>query len=163
MPLFHAVMYVDESEGVDRIEPMPERVWGLRVECASCKEESANTMYVNAEETHEREGGTHHFVWKCKACKSDVTVDVMPVPAGSGYYSAVEDNAANIIAVFEVRGGQPTAMEVDNQWVVVANSGARFEEADLSEDWCDYDEKGQMSVTVSGVTVEFDKAKKAKR
>ncbi|KPI83769.1 hypothetical protein ABL78_7185 [Leptomonas seymouri] len=162
MPLYHAIMCVDECEGVERIEPMPGRAWGMRFICSSCREESSTFMYVSNDELYKREGGSHHFVSKCKACKSDVTADVMQVPAGSGYFSAVEDNALNVVASFEVRGGQPTAMEVNDQWVVVANSGATFEEVDLSVDWCDYDEKGQTSVTVSGVTVEFEKAKKLK-
>ena len=160
MPLFHAVMHVVESEGVDRVVPVPGRGWGLRLECFSCKEESTNFMYVNEAEAHEREGGFHNFVSKCRLCKSHITVDIVPVPSGSGYYSAVESNAPNIIASFEVRGGHPTTMEIDNQWTVVAESGATFEEVDLSEDWCDYDEKGQMSVVISGVSVEFEKAKR---
>jgi hypothetical protein len=162
MPLFHAVMCVEETEGVERIAPVQGRVWGLRFTCASCREESVHFMYVNEAELHEREGGTHHFISKCKSCKNDVTADIMQPPAGTGYFSAVEENAPNIIASFEVRGGQPTAMEIDNKWIVTANSGAKFEEVDLSTDWCDYDETGKESVTVSGVSVEFEKAKKVK-
>lgn len=162
MPIFHAVMFVDECENIERIAPAPVREWGLRFACSSCSEESPNYMYINENDFFEREGGSHHFVSRCKQCKNFVTVDVLPVPTGTGYYSAVDEKAANVIASFEVRGGQPTAMEMNDKWVVVASSGATFTEVDLSEDWCDYDESGQTSVTISGVTVEFEKPKKVK-
>lgn len=160
MPAFHAVMSVEESEGVERIVPVKNRAWGLRFECASCNEKSAGMMYVNQTEQHERDGGMHNFVSKCKLCKADITADVLSVPAGTGYYSAVEENPANVIAAFEVRGGRPVELEIDNQWMIVTAGGGLFEDVDLSQEWYDYDERSRATVSVAGVSVDFEKSKK---
>lgn len=154
MPAFYAVMDVEASEGVERVTPSTNRSWGLRFQCASCNEESAGAMYVSPAEQYERDGGVHNFIVKCKLCKADITADIMTPPPGTGYYSAEEEKPANIVAVFEVRGGRPVELEMDNQWTVTAAAGGgTFEEADLSEDWYDYDEKSQAAVSVTGASV----------
>ncbi|KAG5484479.1 hypothetical protein LSCM1_07849 [Leishmania martiniquensis] len=160
MPVFHAVMRVEESEGVERITPVKNRTWGLRFQCASCNEESSGVMYVNPNEQHDRDGGVHNFVSKCKLCKADITADVLSVPAGTGYYSAEEERAANVIAAFEVRGGRPVELEIDNQWTVVAAGGGTFEDVDLSEGWYDYDQGAATAVSITGVSVDFEKSKR---
>ncbi|CAJ1018825.1 Eukaryotic protein of unknown function (DUF866), putative [Leishmania lindenbergi] len=152
-------MTVEESEGVEQIVPAKNRTWGLRFQCASCNEESTGMMYVHVAEQYERDGGTHNLIFKCKLCKADITADVLPVPAGTGYYSA-EENSANVIAAFEVRGGRPVELEIDNQWIVVAAGGGSFEDADLSQEWYDYDESAQAAVSVVGVSIGFEKSKK---
>ncbi|KAG5505580.1 hypothetical protein JIQ42_08346 [Leishmania sp. Namibia] len=160
MPVFHAVMSVEESEGVVRITPAKSRTWGLRFQCASCNEESTGIMYVNPTEQYERDGGVHNLISKCKLCKAGITADVLPVPAGTGYYSAEEEHPANVIAAFEVRGGRPVELEIDNQWIVVAAGGGTFEDVDLSQEWYDYDEGAAAAVHVTGVSVDFEKSKK---
>ncbi|KAG5509841.1 hypothetical protein JKF63_07486 [Porcisia hertigi] len=160
MPVFHAVMSVEESEGIERIIPAKNRTWGLCFQCCSCNEGSTRIAYVNPAEHHERDGGTHNFILKCKFCRSEITADVLPVPPGTGYYSAVEESPANVIASFEVRGGRPVELEIDNQWVVIADGGGSFEEVDLSSEWYDYDDNTQAPVSIKGVSLAFEKLKK---
>ncbi|CCD15491.1 unnamed protein product [Trypanosoma congolense IL3000] len=148
-----------ETEGVERIQPMRPRDWGMKVECDSCREVSPNYIYVD--ETEEREnagGGTRNAVFKCSFCKTVITVDVDPSSYGA-YYPESEDDTP--LVVMEVRGATPVELDVGSNWVVVSE-GATFEGADLSTDWMEYDEKSGTAVSVSQFEVSFHRLKKGK-
>lgn len=160
MPTFSVVMSVEECEGVAVIRPAEGRQWGVKLRCSSCNEETPNYVYFNEAETFEADGGggVRNLVMRCGFCKAVLSVNV-EANSVDGFHA---DGESGKLIDLEVRGGEPTELEMDDQWVVESAGGAKFEGADLSQDWCEYDEKAGESLNISGVEVSFEKMRKKK-
>ncbi|KAF8300232.1 putative Eukaryotic protein of unknown function (DUF866) [Trypanosoma cruzi] len=157
MPFFRVFLRA-ETEGVLSIRPARPRVWGMKFECDSCRETSPHFVYVDeAEERDSGGGGTRNAVFKCAFCKGVLTASIDPES-----YGRFTPDGDNGLLLVEVRGGSPKELELDGNWVVEAE-GSSFDGVDLSEDWMEYDEASGAVVSVSGVSVVFERTKKKKQ
>lgn len=166
MPLYTAVMHIEEVEGVRSVIPVENRSVGIKIRCTDCNEVTQKYIYIDpSEEVEVRGGGTHQMAFKCSFCSALITGDIvcsgMYMCDSSDENSECVNNAKNDNRVFtlDIRNGVPVELELDDQWVVVAESGAKFEDADLSQDWCEFDEPGCKSLAILGVRVDFKKMK----
>ncbi|RNF10022.1 uncharacterized protein Tco025E_06857 [Trypanosoma conorhini] len=156
MPYFRVCLSA-ETEGVVAIRPARPRVWGFKFACDSCRETSPHFVYVDEAEARDSGGGgTRNAVFKCAFCKGVLTATIDP----ESYGRFTPDGGGDLLLV-EVRGASPAELELDDKWVVEAE-GSVFEGVDLSEDWMDYDEAAGAAVSVSGVSVSFERAKRTK-
>lgn len=166
MPLFAALMSIDEVEGVDSILPSEDRAVGIKLKCSGCNEVSKKYIYIDpSEEVEVKGGGIRQMAVKCAFCSSQITGNIVSfgkhvcVPSDSSSENGKDRNANEFLFTVDIRNGEPVELELDDQWVVVAKSGARFQNADLSQDWCDFDEQANESLAVLGVSVNFRKIK----
>jgi hypothetical protein len=60
-----------------------------------------------------------------------------------------------VVVVFDIRGGTPLAVDLEDQWTAVSESGGSFTGVNLAEDWCDYDEQSGQSVSIMNVVFSF--------
>ncbi|KAH9598357.1 CXXC motif containing zinc binding protein [Trypanosoma melophagium] len=158
MPLYRVCLSA-ETDGVVRIRPTQPRNWGLKVKCDACRETSPHFIYVDEAEEHESGGGgTRNAVFKCAFCKAVITVSIDPESYGA---FEPDDNGDGGVVTIEVRGGAPEELEMDDKWEVEAE-GATFRDVNLGEDWMEYDESSGTTVSVTGATANFHRAKKAK-
>jgi hypothetical protein len=68
-----------------------------------------------------------------------------------------EDSGAWVpVVCFECRGCEPTRWTAGDGFVVKAAGGAVFEDADLSEDWTEYDEKLADSCSIMELQHRFE-------
>ena len=170
MPVF--VLYVKMTlENVAWVGPAEGARYCL--DLASGAERKEGVWVVPGEE-HETAGGrsTAAFVMKLKESKSEATLNLCPaVPELRSRYTADDSESWVAIQAFEARGADVVGYRPSDEWVVVGPSGARFtEEVDLSEEWCDYDEEGECSPTISEfefkietTTLKAAKSKKGKK
>ncbi|EPY31703.1 hypothetical protein STCU_03322 [Strigomonas culicis] len=131
------------------------------------------------------------MVGRCHACKCVVTAQVLSTqeldPTRSNntdYYYACpatdggardedddedtnrgEDDGHNIVGVLDVRGAEPEACRLDDQWCVEVRNAQRqiLQEVDLSEDWCEYDEAQQCPLAISGASISFERVRKGRK
>jgi hypothetical protein len=154
MPSFKFVLTA-EVEGVSKIEPHADRTWLLKYECGRCREATPNFIELNPAEEVEVHGGTSNGMFACKFCKNQIS---STIPAkGVSFFG---EGGTGVVLVIDVRGGEPTAAMPEAAWTVTGagESETPFEDADLSEDWCDYDEKEAEPVSISDVTLTGVKA-----
>lgn len=158
-------MSVEESDGVASIIPSEDRSFGIKLKCASCREVSQKYIYIDPSEIVETKGGgIRQMATKCAFCSAQISGNI--VSCGK-YVCDDDENSENgnnnkndgIIFTLDIRNGEPEELELDDQWVVMAKGGTKFEHVDLSEDWCSFDEAKQQVVALSGVTVSFRKVK----
>ena len=153
MPLF-AVKIKAEMENIESIAPMPQRRWGLKFLCTQCQTITENYHFIDETETAEEGGGKANAFFACKFCKKMMSATIDP----KSYAAYTGGPKAMPVVVIEVRNGEPVELNVEALWVATASeSGSAFAQCDLSQDWCDYDEVSAQSVSIMGVTVDFER------
>lgn len=172
MPQFGLVLSVEEQENVDSIAAAAGRTWALKIRCTECNETTKSFIFVDAQEVVETDGGgVRHCAFKCAFCKGTITVDVLPNNSASDGYtvpldvasaSAAGRDLSGVVVSFDIRGGEPEELRLDDEWNVVSLGGEVFEGVDLSADWCEFDEKAGVPVALSGVSASFVKSKAKK-
>jgi len=94
--------------------------------------------------------GEAHLVQKCSFCGSSFNASIVssvPWSADNG----VEE--PQTLAVLECRGCEPASWQAAQGWTATSEAGHDMEDVDLSEgEWADYDEEGDVAVTVLAVS-----------
>ena len=94
--------------------------------------------------------GEAHLVQKCSFCGSSFNATLTsskPWAAENG------DEEKQTLAVLECRGCEPISWQAAQGWTATSEAGTEMEDVDLSEgEWADYDEEGDVAVTVLSVT-----------
>ncbi|RKP09552.1 hypothetical protein THASP1DRAFT_28654 [Thamnocephalis sphaerospora] len=110
--------------------------------CTSCQEVTENW------DSYEISGsrGEANLVIRCKLCKRESTASFV---GGYSVYNEEHSGQYASLAELDCRGLEPVEFKPRDHFLVVASSGARFEDVDLSEkEWFDYDEKSGDSVSI---------------
>lgn len=149
MPTF-AVLLKAELEGIEQITPVEGRSWMLKFNCTKCNTVTPNFVEVDPTETAEVGGGTSNLAFKCKECKSVISATV--VPRTEGGFGAKPGKVVEI----DIRGGEPVDLLLDDGWNAVGEgeTATAFTGVTL-DDFCDYDEPAETSVTISKPEVSF--------
>jgi len=160
MPIFTLSYEIKEMEGVNKIYPLPtseEFSLRLKLQCKTCNEIQAKTSVLedgfNLENKTEIPGGkgTASLVQKCGFCSSIFSLDVISTSDQIISYTSEAESPA-FLASLECRGCEPVEYEAGAGWAVEGSGGTVFSDVDLtSGDFCEFDEKADVSVTVSPV------------
>lgn len=145
-----------EAENISTIEAVKGRRWGIKLQCSSCNEKTDKFVFVDESEEAEVDGGTCNNVVSCKFCKKQMSTNVETKQYG---VVDVTLNKPGQVIAFTCRGGEPVEALLEDQWIVTAaQSDKQFTEGVLlDEDWCDYDDKGDQSVSILGATASFER------
>lgn len=100
----------------------------------------------NQEVAGQKDKSTANFVMKWKESKRDCNISIVS-PKGFKP-TPVSEQAFSPIAAFECRGCEPYEYSLEGDWEVKSTGGTIFQGVDLSDEWTDYDEKSQCSVSV---------------
>lgn len=163
MPNYKAVLSYDEAEGVASLKIQDGACIGLKFSCGSCREEGKKFVVLDPSAECEVDGGgIRHLAYKCSFCDSLITANLLSV--GKYVFASSNEDEDNEVEeggslfTIDVRRGEPIAMKMDDQWVATSTKGIEFQ-ADLSQDWCEYDEKNGESLSLLGVCISFVKTK----
>jgi len=88
-------------------------------------------------------------VQTCKNCKSPWSVSIVS-KCGDTSYTAEDAEArrAKPVAVIECRGVTPAEAQAGPGWTVTGPSGATWPDVTLDDEWSEYDEKAEVSLTL---------------
>lgn len=160
MPSYSLLLKISECENIAFVEPQNDRRWGLKLACAGCSEVTENFIFFSAADDVELDGGGNaNANFSCKFCRKAISINV-----DERQYKRYDCSkpSAQTVAVFEVRGGEPTEALLEDAWTVTASgeSETTFNDGvNLDEDWCEYDAKSDQSVSILGVTHAFERCK----
>lgn len=128
--------------------------------CVDVKDAAGDTardrVTFSAAEEHELPGsrGVAHFAIKWdRGAKhaASITIEGVDIKNVTRPYTADDsDSWGGALAAVEARGIDMTGFHPGPGFRVVAASGAVFDDVDLSDDWCEFDEKAGESVGVYG-------------
>ncbi|XP_022656002.1 UPF0587 protein C1orf123-like [Varroa jacobsoni] len=129
-------------------------VWYFKLKCGACGEVHDNIVSLEQSEKQAipDKRGKANLVIKCKLCRRQNTIDILPDTIKP--YS--DSNKFQLIAGFECRGAEPIDFHPSNGWIAKTEKGSTFKEVDLSEkEWADYDEKQSQTVGVYELKWQF--------
>jgi len=139
-----------EAENIKELFPDPDPAtrWYIRLKCTSCGEVQGQTqtdhwVYLNQEEFSTQNGQKANFVNKCKTCKREMTISIVPKTLGSCVFEEEKPNDYQAVVQFEARGAELLEYDFRAGWNAKAlNSRQEFTGLEFSPpdcDWVDYD------------------------
>ncbi|RXG67181.1 hypothetical protein Avbf_01247 [Armadillidium vulgare] len=138
-------------EGVTDLEaPGDDFQYQVKLRCNSCSEVSEKWQFISADEKIEMQGsrGVCNYQAKCKLCNRISSLDVCLQQKGK--YTADDVPNFKTVIAFECRGLSICDFQFGEGWKCKGvESKTVFENLDLSEDWCDYDEEAKEPVGIS--------------
>eukprot|EP00033_Pygsuia_biforma_P001789 GCRY01002000.1.p2 GENE.GCRY01002000.1~~GCRY01002000.1.p2 ORF type:complete len:158 (-),score=33.85 GCRY01002000.1:28-501(-) len=152
-----AIVWKPELENLESIGPEGEDFrFYLDVRCNHCGEVRSD-VFIDESEKHPLMSGRGeaNLVMKCKLCQRAHYMDIIK---GSVKPYTSESSGMEPLVVFECRGMEPVAWYPRNGFVAhAAESSTVFDDVDLSDEWAEYDEAKDQSVSVMDVPYEFTK------
>lgn len=137
-----------ETKNVTKIKPQSEDFqWCFDFSCSKCHEVSGSVSFRGIDEVEiSNSRGTANLVMKCKFCKSEGTVEIIQ----KSLQPFIEDQPGfQALVALECRGFEPSKwFPVDKFTAEGTETLTRFEDIDLNDDFCDYDEKNQESIEI---------------
>lgn len=157
MPLFEIRLQAS-LEGVALVRPGADHLLRVRFSCGKCRTVSDKlSVFSSTDEVDVGGGGTPvHALQRCKECSSSGSAVVLPLrPPATGALSAAEAEARKTAVVYllECRGLVPVEAQPGPGWSVQGPSGVIWE-ADLGEDFSEYDEESDTACTVLDAKLE---------
>eukprot|EP00040_Diaphanoeca_grandis_P016631 m.86111 g.86111 ORF g.86111 m.86111 type:complete len:174 (-) comp25928_c0_seq1:110-631(-) len=167
MPLYVLVASVEEMENIAKITAPHNHQWIIDFKNPTGDDVKAG-CYFSATDVVETEnaGDSVNFVVRMPGARSQGSATVVVSKAVSAIEVTEEgQRTKNVpIAAFDCRGLEPIRCEIGTGFIVTSTSGTVFtEDVDLSEEWSDYDEKSNESVSITGLTTEFRILKETKK
>mmetsp|Transcript_37699 Transcript_37699/g.96347 ORF Transcript_37699/g.96347 Transcript_37699/m.96347 type:complete len:167 (-) Transcript_37699:30-530(-) len=148
-----------EVENVKKIGVKSDHLYFLKLKCTNCHDDFPSAVGVSRDMVVEGiKGASVNLKIKCKGC--DRVHDIMFADEGhdeEGHGWHADGGEFQRFASFECRGLDPIGYEIRDGYYVVANDGTRFDDVDLSEDFCECDDKGNV-VTVEKVEAKLTAA-----
>lgn len=95
----------------------------------------------------------------CKNCKAPCSVSIASTRADGVYTAAsAEAGKAAAVATIECRGAVPVAAQPGPGWTVAGPSGATWDDVSLDDEFAEFDEGADASVTVLDAVMEVGPA-----
>ncbi|CAH9100688.1 unnamed protein product [Cuscuta europaea] len=101
--------------------------------------------------------GVAHLVQKCKFCGRSGTLAMITGQGRPLTDEASQSGSFTPAMVFDCRGFEPLEFHFSGKWQAESINGVKFEDIDLSDEYCAYDEKGECPVAISNPRAEFTK------
>ena len=158
MPIF--VLYIHaEIEGVAKFGPVDETTWTFDVKQGGGSDVREGVVIDPEEEREvpESKNASANFMLKFEGDRKFSYLKVLK-PGGEGWPKSLKlkpqtpEDGENMVPIFacECRGMEPVKWTPIGPYYVEGESGTVFDEVGFrdGDDWCDYDEKAETSMTV---------------
>ncbi|CAI9275072.1 unnamed protein product [Lactuca saligna] len=135
----------------------PNFTYYFKLKCENCGEVTEKETCVSLNETLPLpKKGTTNLIQKCKFCKREGTVTMIPGRGSPLTNELSEGGKHAALMVFDCRGFEPLDFAFSSGWKAESIEGTKFEDIDLSGgDFSEYDEKGACPVMISNVAAMF--------
>ncbi|KAM7256262.1 hypothetical protein ACFE04_012003 [Oxalis oulophora] len=151
-----------DLENVANLQPQggcddPNFSYFFKLKCGSCGEVTEKETCVQLSDTMPLPTGrgTTNLIQKCKFCGREGTVTMVTGRGAPLTLDTAEKGDWASIMKFDCRGFEPLGFVFGDGWKVQSVAGTVFENVDLSEEFYEYDEKGEVSVMISNLSSEF--------
>ncbi|KAF3324577.1 hypothetical protein FCM35_KLT10734 [Carex littledalei] len=167
--VYYALEFTAELDGLTNLQPRggcddPNFTYYFKLKCENCGEISQKPTWLSlSEEVPLPNGrGTANLVQKCKLCKRDGTIQMIPGQGKPLTDIQGQSDLYTRLMIFDCRGFEPVEFSFTDGWMAESKNGETTFEMDLSEgEFCDYDEKSECPVGVSNLKSVFKVVKKS--
>ena len=93
-----------------------------------------------------------------KQDRKPCSINVVPIKGFLRAWAGEDRGQWVPFAAFDCRGLEPIAFHPRDGFEVTSTGGATFTNVDLSEEWADYDEDNDHSISILGLEAKFELA-----
>jgi len=160
MPKFQLFLKC-ELENLSFIAPIPGAVYYIKFQCSNCREITENNKWnsITSRETSPVSGsrGEANLVMKCKGCKRENCVDIVPLSEKS----ILLEKSGIFCPIIEIecRGLEPIQFDPRDGFFGEGTSGTKFDIDLGSGDWTEYDENTQQGVSILNIESRIERSK----
>merc|ERR1719223_853751 len=157
MPLYLLKIKAD-LEGINKLIPLADNLWKLDIQNDAGDTKSGIT--VSKADVIDLEGskGQANYVMRWAKGAPQAYIKIVDVKKVDGSYKSDDSGKFVTVLGLECRGIEPIAWVVGEDFTAESSGGTTFQEGvDLSEDWADYDEEHDESVSVMNTEVKIEK------
>ncbi|KAI3812492.1 hypothetical protein L1987_17202 [Smallanthus sonchifolius] len=151
-----------ELENLTNFQPKagvddPNFTYYFKLKCENCGEVTDKETCVSLSETLPlAKKGTTNLIQKCKFCKREGTVTMIPGRGSSLTHDYSETGKYAPLMIFDCRGFEPLDFAFSSGWKAESPEGTKFEDINLDGgEFAEYDEKGECGVMISNVRSMF--------
>ena len=158
MPVFDLLLKAT-LESIHTITVDEDFCFRVKFACDGCGDVSEKAQVFSWTDSVEVPGGkgSAKFLAKCKGCSRPYNVDIAST-AADFVYTAEHSGAWRRVASVECRGGvNPVAFEIGDGYKVTGPK-AEWCNQDLGDDWAEFDEEADTSVSILSVESRFELA-----
>lgn len=156
MPLFDLLLKAT-LENVLSIRVSETFNFRVKFSCDGCGDVSEKAQPFSWVDSVDVPGGkgSAKFLAKCKGCGRQYNVDITST-VGDFVYAAEHSGSWQRVATLECRGGVfPSSFEISDGYSIVGPTET-WDDQDLGDDWAEFDEEGDASVSVLLVEARFE-------
>ncbi|KCV70606.1 hypothetical protein H696_02964 [Fonticula alba] len=131
--------------------------WKFTLECSNCRERSPKPVVFNGidkDSPGDNDRVSVNFYMTCKGCRRQATIDVLRINI-----TEITGTSPELVpfATFECRNTSLVEFFPSDEFEITSTeSDTIFKEVDPSDEWADYDEKGQVSVSIEEFNYKLD-------
>jgi hypothetical protein len=140
-----------ELENIEKLVPCQGNVWKFDISNGRGEEKAGVTIDPNEDIELVGSRGTANFVMKWPGENKQSYIKVVPVKKVTGEYSASSSGLVPVLGL-ECRGIEILRWIPSVDFVAISTGGKKFDEVDLSDDWADYDDDNDDSVSVMNLS-----------
>lgn len=151
MTFVELVLELSDCENIEKVNLPSDYEWAFTIMCTHCHYTHDKKIYLSLGNLvpGKNDRSEFHFYMKCKECKYDQSISILP--KGSPYSVSVAGaaKAKGTLAKFECRHVEIKTWHMeDNIHATGYESSTVFEDIDLNDCWCDFDEKSNQNVMI---------------
>ncbi|KAM7258403.1 hypothetical protein ACFE04_014144 [Oxalis oulophora] len=162
----YSLLITAELDNIAKLEPQggcddPDFSYLFKLKCGACGEvtDKYSSVQLNRTVLLPTTKGTTttttHLLQKCKFCEREGTVTMVPGLGQPLTSFIIARGYAVSIMKFDCNGFEPLGFVFGDGWKAQSDAGTVFKDIDLSDEFHDYDEKGQVAVMISKPRASF--------
>ena len=146
-----------ELENIERLTPLESNHWKFDVEGSSGDIKEGITVSSVDEMELDNSRGIANFVMKWHGDREQSHIKIVPIKKVDGTYKATDSGNYVQILAMECRGLVPVKWHPMCDFSATSTGGFKFDEVDLSDDWAEYDEENDDSVSIMGLESKIER------
>ena len=134
----------------------PEYTWVFDVECVGCNRQWQADFCESDQVESDKGKSTTNWAKKCQDCSRIMNISIAK---GSGYTIAVQDSKPSLLATFDCRNCSPvdSTFQPTPGYCIISTEGSEFNEAELTEEFCEYCEALKETCLIEKVGSSFSR------
>ena len=145
------------SENLSELFILPSFEWCFMIRCSNCQTVHSKEIYFEetSESSIKNSKGTANFVFKCKECGKESSINVYEKSPRK--IDCSQGKGRGVLATFDCRGCELMKWIICNEGIFARGleTNKVFENVDLSDVWMDFDEKNKENCMIEEFKHEF--------
>ncbi|KAJ1435265.1 hypothetical protein B484DRAFT_446138 [Ochromonadaceae sp. CCMP2298] len=147
-----------ELENIKQLIPLTDNTWIFDIQ-SSDGGDTKESITVCKSDLAPLDGskGEAHYIMKWPRAKAQSYIKIIDVKGVTGTYTEESSGKWVTVLGLECRGLEIVKWRLGADFIAESAGGHYFEEVDLSDDWAEYDEESDASVSIMNIETKIER------